>query len=117
MGQLDTGPSRGYPSLPSPGDDLRSHKAALEAIIEAIRIHERRTKNIDDSFVRVSDLNDLEITTIEYQIQAQAPVDGGDIVPGTIDGGDIIAGTVTDTQLGDGSVTQYCVCFTHTPRH
>lgn len=104
MGQLDPGPTRAYPSIPHVGDDLASHKRAIEAIVEAIRIHERRTKNIDDSFVRVRDLSDLEITTIEYQITSPAPVNGADIVAGTVTDTQLAADSVTSVQLADSSV-------------
>jgi hypothetical protein len=51
--------SRNYPNIPTISDDVRSHTAALIALKEAIEIHERRTKDINNSFVRVSELEEL----------------------------------------------------------
>lgn len=54
-------PDRKYPSLPSPGLDVGQHRVFLELVKEALEIHERRTGNVRDSFVRVGDLADLGI--------------------------------------------------------
>ena len=51
--------SRNYPGVPTISDDIRSHTAALIALKEAIEIHERRTKDIGNSFVRVNELEEL----------------------------------------------------------
>lgn len=56
--------NRTYPSIPTISQDIRSHTEALKAIVEAISIHERRTKNLDDSFVRVHELVDLGLITL-----------------------------------------------------
>lgn len=53
-----------YPSIPTIGQDIKSHTAALNAIAEAIAIHERRTKDLDNSFVRVKELVDLGLITL-----------------------------------------------------
>ena len=58
-------PNRAYPSQPEPGADLPSHTNSLKLMREAIEIHERRTGNYLDSFVRVQELIDLGFITIE----------------------------------------------------
>jgi hypothetical protein len=51
--------NRKTPGVATIGNDLESHTRALQAIAEAIAIHERRTKNLLSSFVRVEELIDL----------------------------------------------------------
>lgn len=51
--------SRAYPGILTITDDLASHTIALKAIAEALAIHERRTKDLRNSFVRVGELVDL----------------------------------------------------------
>lgn len=56
-----TKPNRAYPSLPSAGGGI----AFLEALREAVEIHERRTNNKLDSFVRLGELVELGILAIQ----------------------------------------------------
>lgn len=72
--------SRKYPTPPSVIDDLRSHTIALNQIIEALAIYERRTRDIQSSFVRVQDLVDMQIIEIvdgQFNISPLDDVDGG----------------------------------------
>jgi hypothetical protein len=45
-------------------EDPRSHTMAIQALIEAAAVGERRTSNIRDSFIRVRDLEDMGIIEI-----------------------------------------------------
>lgn len=53
-----------YPTIPTITADPKSHTAALQAMAEALSIHERRTKDLDNSFVRVKELVDLGLITL-----------------------------------------------------
>lgn len=53
-----------YPTIPTITDNPKSHTAALQAIAEALAIHERRTKDLNNSFVRVKELVDLGLITL-----------------------------------------------------
>jgi hypothetical protein len=77
MAQLSFRPNRAYPSIPTISGDVQSHTNALYAIREAIEIHERRTNNYLDSFVRVRELVDLGLVTIDGNIVV-APDDDAD---------------------------------------
>lgn len=57
--------NRAYPSIASITSDIESHTVALKAMKEAIEIHERRTSNYLDSFVRVRELVDLGLITVD----------------------------------------------------
>ncbi len=57
--------NRKTPGITTIGNDLESHTRALQAIAEAIAIHERRTKNLLASFVRVEELVDLGVLDLE----------------------------------------------------
>lgn len=57
--------SRKYPGIPTVGPDLESHTRVLEAVRDAIQIHERRTADVLSSFVRVKDLIDLGFVRLE----------------------------------------------------
>jgi hypothetical protein len=59
------GPNRAYPSIPSVSGDLENHTVVLQAIREALEIHERRTRNVGDSFVRLSELDQLGLVNID----------------------------------------------------
>ncbi len=65
MPQLVLGPNRAYPSIPSVSGDLENHTIVLQAIREALEIHERRTRNVGDSFVRVNELEAAGLVTID----------------------------------------------------
>jgi len=56
--------NRRYPTAPTVNDDPRSHTLALQAVLESLTIHERRTKDIDASFVRVEELIDVGLITM-----------------------------------------------------
>lgn len=82
--------NRKTPGITSIGNDLESHTRALQAIAEAIAIHERRTKSMLPSFVRVEELIDLGLLTLEGNVLALSDDLGGGgsgivetIVPGT----------------------------------
>lgn len=62
---VTTKPNRAYPSLPAVGGDPPSHTVVLKAVREAIEIHERRTGNKLDSFVRLGELVELGVLRIE----------------------------------------------------
>lgn len=68
MTQISFRPNKAYPSIPTVGDTLESHSRALEAIREAVQIHERRTKDHLESFVRVSELVDLGLISLDGNI-------------------------------------------------
>jgi hypothetical protein len=68
MPQLSFRPNRAYPSIPTISGDSQSHTNALYAIREAIEIHERRTSNYLDSFVRVQELVDLGLITLDGNV-------------------------------------------------
>lgn len=75
--------TRRYPSLPSPGDTVESHTVALRQMKEALEIHERRTKDLLASFVRLEELVDLDIVNVRgTQIVRppfiEVPLDGTD---------------------------------------
>ena len=83
--------NRKYPNPQTVTDDPRSHTLALQQIIEALNIGQRRTKDIDNSYVRVSELVDaglIEITNGQLKLTntGSSIVSGGgveSIVPGT----------------------------------
>ena len=68
MSQISFRPNKAYPSIPTVGDTLESHSRALEAIREAVQIHERRTKDVLESFVRVSELIDLGLISVDGNV-------------------------------------------------
>lgn len=72
MAQIILGPSRSYPNIPTVGDSLSSHTAALNAIVESLNIHERRTKDVLESFVRVSELATLGLVEIDGKVVSDA---------------------------------------------
>lgn len=57
--------NRRYPSIPQIGVDLKNHADVLRAVKESLEIGERRTTDVLNSFVRVGDLVDLGLVTIE----------------------------------------------------
>jgi hypothetical protein len=77
--------------------DPRSHTAALRAVREAIEIHERRTGNKLDSFVRLRELVELELLKIVgTSIQVGEGVGSGS---GDSTGTDVDAVITTDGDL------------------
>lgn len=57
--------NRAYPSIPSISGDIDSHTTALMLMKEALEIHERRTPDFLNSFVRVQELVDLGLITVD----------------------------------------------------
>jgi len=74
MAQISFRSNKAYPSIPTVGETVESHSRALEAIREAVQIHERRTKDVMESFVRVSELVDLGLISVDGNVVE----DGGD---------------------------------------
>jgi hypothetical protein len=75
-------PIRTYPSLPEPGNDLASHSNILRQVKEGIQVHERRTSNWRDSFVRLGELVDLEILKVEGDLITLGDAVGSGLEPG-----------------------------------
>jgi len=68
MAQISFDPNKAYPSIPTVGTDLESHSRAIEAIREALQVHERRSKDVLNSFVRVQELADLGLIQLDGSI-------------------------------------------------
>lgn len=62
---VSTKPNRSSPSLPGVGATLSSHSNLLVEIRHAIEIHERRTGQPLDSFVRLRELIELGIIEVK----------------------------------------------------
>lgn len=62
---LSTKPTRDYPAIPTVSGDTDSHTRALEALKEAVSIHERRTGSKLASFVRLGELVDIGLVSIQ----------------------------------------------------
>jgi len=71
--------NRAYPSLPAPGSSLEAHTRLLEALKEAVEIHERRIPNAYlDSFVRLRELVELGLLEVRGgQITSAVEAGGG----------------------------------------
>ena len=82
------GPNRRYPSLPEVTSNADSHQRALEAIIEALQIHERRVdRAVMDSFVRVRDLEDVGLVDVEGKLMTPTTEEGWDDITADLGGG------------------------------
>src|SRR5690554_3395593 len=57
--------NRRFPSIPVVTDDPKNHTQVLMAIKEAMEIGQRRTTDLLNSYVRVQNLVDLGLITIE----------------------------------------------------
>ena len=68
MPQISFDANKAYPSIPTIGNDLDSHSRAIEAIKEALQVHERRSKDVLNSFVRVEELADLGLIQLDGSI-------------------------------------------------
>jgi len=116
--------TRKYPALPSPGDTVESHTVFLRAVKEALEVHERRTKDILSSFVRVKEMDDLDFIDVRgtqiVRATLNVPIDGEDDQVLTFDNGSAVwadaavaggGGGVTDhgalTGLTDDDHSQY----------
>lgn len=53
--------NRRYPTVPTVTADPRSHTIALQALIEGVNIGQRRSGDVNDSFVRVGELVDMDL--------------------------------------------------------
>lgn len=74
--------NRRYPGVPVISDDPRSHTAALVAIKEGLEVAQRRTKDINNSFVRVQDLVNAGLLIVVVgsggvSFEAPSIIDGG----------------------------------------
>src|SRR3990172_12371914 len=65
MTVISQNPPRGTPALPTIGHGEAAIRNFLSAVKEIISVHERRSGNVKDSFVRVGELYDLGIITIK----------------------------------------------------
>lgn len=88
MVDQSTKPTRRYPALPDPGDDLKSHSEFLRAIRSALQTHERRDRDIYHSFIRLGELTALNILEVRGdKILAGSALDatagGSTLEPGT----------------------------------
>jgi len=94
--------NRAYPSLPAPGSSLEAHTRLLEALKEAVEIHERRIPNAYlDSFVRLRELVELGLLEVRGgQITSAVEAGGG----GGDNGGG--GGAVVSTQLRGATWTR-----------
>lgn len=61
----NTKPNRATPSLPAVGGDLANHTIVLRAVKEALEVHERRTGEKLDSFVRLRELVTLGLLAVQ----------------------------------------------------
>lgn len=108
MTDLSTKPTRRYPSLPDPGDDLKSHSEFLRALRAAVQTHERRDRDVLNSFVRLGELVDLGLVKIQGNQVVVHPTFAALLAGGGGGGG---GGGVTDhgalTGLSDDDHTQY----------
>lgn len=106
MTDLSTKPTRRYPSLPDPGDDLKSHSEFLRALRAAVQTHERRDRDVLNSFVRLGELVDLGLVKIQGNQVVVHPT-----FAALLAGGGSGGGGVTDhgalTGLSDDDHPQY----------
>lgn len=140
---LDLLPNRKYPNIPAITDDPASHTDALRAIVEALNIGQRRTKDILNSFVRVDDLVDLGLINLQSGNFATAPptytpsahthdhgseltglgdndhpqyvLDSGDTMTGTLNTRDLLPTSSGAYNLGSDSL-KYQTLFSNTGR-
>jgi hypothetical protein len=92
--------NRKTPGVTTIGNDLESHTRALQAISESLAIHERRTKNLLSSFVRVEELIDLGLldyagNTLSLSADISGDTGGGGIVEA------VVAGNFIDVDATD----------------
>lgn len=71
--------NRRFPSIPVVVDDAKNHTQVLMAMKEALDIGQRRTGDLFNSFVRVEDLIDLGLITIEGNTNAIVGADLSEI--------------------------------------
>jgi hypothetical protein len=108
--------NRRYPSLPSVGVSVDNHTAFLQIVKEALEISQRRTTDLMNSHVRVQDLIDLGLITIEGNTTAIVGADLSQIADiGDLTGaaeGDFLrfrSGEWVNDDLGTTDITQVMV--------
>lgn len=92
--------NRRYPSVPVVTDDPKNHTQVLMAVKEALDTGQRRTGDLFNSFIRVQDLIDLGLITIEGNAQAIVGADLSEIA----NIGDLSGSAAGDFLRFDGSV-------------
>lgn len=65
MGNIRLKASRNYPSIPAVTGDVDNHTLVLQAMREALEVGQRRTNDLLNSYVRVQELIDLGLITLE----------------------------------------------------
>lgn len=71
--------NRRFPSVPVVTDDPKNHTQVLMSVKEALDIGQRRTNDLLNSFIRVEDLIDLGLITIEGNTNAIVGADLSEI--------------------------------------
>lgn len=56
--------NRRYPNPVTVTEDTKSHTLALQQIVEALNVGQRRTRDIDNSFVRLKELVDIGLIEV-----------------------------------------------------
>lgn len=56
--------NRRYPNPVTVTEDTKSHTQALQQIVEALNVGQRRTRDIDNSFVRLKELVDIGLIEV-----------------------------------------------------
>lgn len=92
--------NRRFPSIPVVVDTAENHTQVLMAVKEALDIGQRRTGDLMNSFIRVQDLIDLGLITIEGNTQAIVGADLSEIA----NIGDLSGAAAGDFLRFDGSV-------------
>ncbi len=95
---------RNYPDAGSLGNDVQSLAQNVQAISDALDIAQRNTKNIGDSFVRVTDLIGLGYATLQGRNLIASTQSGGSSLTSPLTTkGDIWVYSTVDTRLPVGS--------------
>ena len=92
--------NRRFPSIPVVVDTAENHTQVLMAVKEALDIGQRRTGDLLNSFIRVEDLIDLGLITIEGNTNSIVGADLSEIA----DIGDLSGAAAGDFLRFDGSV-------------
>lgn len=91
--------NRRFPSVPVVTDNLKNHTQVLMSVKEALDIGQRRTGDLLNSFIRVEDLIDLGLITIEGNTNAIVGADLSEIA----DIGDLSGAAAGDFLRFDGT--------------
>jgi hypothetical protein len=91
--------NRRFPSVPVVTDDPKNHTQVLMSVKEALDIGQRRTGDLLNSFIRVEDLIDLGLITIEGNTNAIVGADLSEIA----DIGDLSGAATGDFLRYDGT--------------